>query len=99
MHFWSTDHSKCFTRADAAMFCANLLIRSDTGLPIQSALQYFYAQPFTHSHTHTNGTDTGKNMGPQNILPQETLQCRDRPTELCLLSTAPQMVLSISAIL
>ena len=34
------------------MLCANLLIRSDAGLPIQSALQYFCAQPFTHSHTH-----------------------------------------------
>lgn len=52
MHFWSTDHSKCFTRAAAAMLCANLLIRNDTGLPIQSALQYFCAQPSTHLHTH-----------------------------------------------
>lgn len=35
----------------AALQGANLLIRSDTALSIQSTPQYFYTQPFTHTHT------------------------------------------------
>lgn len=35
----------------AALQGANLLIRSDTALSIQSTPQNFYTQPFTHTHT------------------------------------------------
>ena len=69
-HFQSSAHSKHFyttcqyspihthihtLMAEAAMQGANLLIRSDTAIPIQSTRQCFYAHSHTFTHTQPLG--------------------------------------------
>lgn len=69
----SHTHSHTLTNTLAALQGANLLIRSDTALFIQSTPKYFYTQPFTH--THTNGTAIGSNTR-FSILPSTSSRSR-----------------------